>query len=313
MYLSPAGLRVLAEVAERGSFTAAATALGYTQSGISRQAAALEREAGKPLFERHRTGVHLTPAGLTLLRHARVALDALDAARRDLDGDDITHQVRLGSLISAGVVLVPTALAALRRTHPGLDVLTREGTTPALVRAIRAGSLDLAVITSRPPHRPPDTELPRLIVEQLTDVELLVAAPATGRFAGRATVTVDELVDARWIASPSATTEPLLGVWPGLPGRPHIAHRARDWLAKLALVAAGCGVTTVPSGLFPALPPEVITMRVLTGTHDRAATELRRLSLIRSPAALTPAATAVIDALRSAATPFASTHGRTSG
>ncbi|PSR65690.1 LysR family transcriptional regulator [Nocardia sp. MDA0666] len=313
MDLSPAGLRVLAEVAERGSFTAAATALGYTQSGISRQAAALERGAGKPLFERHRTGVHLTPAGLTLLRHARVVLDALDAARRDLDGDDVTRQVRLGSLISTGVVLVPTALAALRRTHPGLDVATREGTTPALVRAIRAGSLDLAVITSRPPHRPPDTELPRLIIEHLTDVELLVAAPATGRFAGRATVTVDELLDAPWIASPAATTEPLLGVWPGLPGRPHIAHRARDWLAKLALVAAGCGLTTVPSGLFPILPPEVITVRVLTGTHDRAATELRRLSLIRPPAALTPAIAAVIDALRSAATPFAPATGRTPG
>lgn len=313
MDLSPAGLRVLAEVAERGSFTAAANSLGYTQSGISRQAAALEREAGTPLFERHRTGVHLTPAGLTLLRHARVVLDALDAARRDLDGDDVTRQVRLGSLISTGVVLVPTALAALRRTHPGLDVSTREGTTPALVRAIRAGSLDLAVITSRPPHRPPDTELPRLIVEHLTDVELLVAAPATGRFAGRATVTVDELVDAPWIASPSTAGEPLLGVWPGLPGRPHIAHRARDWLAKLALVAAGCGVTTVPSGLFPVLPPEVITMRVVTGAHDRAATELRRLSLIRPPAALTPAVAAVIDALRSAATPFAPATTRTPG
>ncbi|MDN2502603.1 LysR family transcriptional regulator, partial [Nocardia nova] len=112
MDLSPAGLRVLAEVAERGSFTAAAAALGYTQSGISRQAVALEREAGKPLFERHRTGVHLTPAGLTLLRHARVVLDALEAARRDLDDRDLVQRVRLGSLISAGAVLVPTALAA---------------------------------------------------------------------------------------------------------------------------------------------------------------------------------------------------------
>jgi DNA-binding transcriptional LysR family regulator len=102
-------------------------------------------------------------------------------------------------------------------------------------------------------------------------------------------------------------------VWPGLPGRPHIAHRARDWLAKLALVAAGCGVTTVPSGLFPVLPTEVITLRVLTGTHDRAATELRRLSLIRPPAALTPAVAAVIDALRSAATPFAPATGGAPG
>ncbi|WP_227982227.1 LysR substrate-binding domain-containing protein [Nocardia spumae] len=156
------------------------------------------------------------------------------------------------------------------------------------------------MITSRPPHLPPDTELPQLAVDHLTDVELLVAAPAD-RFAGRSTVTVDELSGAAWIASPAAGTEPLLGVWPGLPGRPRIVHRARDWLTKLALVAAGCGLTTVPAGLFSAPPDGVVCLRVVTGPHCRAAAEMRRVSLIRMPTAPTPAMSAVIEALRDSA------------
>src|SRR5688572_32083104 len=65
-------LRVFREVAERGTLTAAATALGYTQSAVSRQIAALERAAGASLLERRHDGVRLTAAGRLVLRHAAV-------------------------------------------------------------------------------------------------------------------------------------------------------------------------------------------------------------------------------------------------
>src|SRR5690349_3279280 len=97
MDISSTGLRVLRQIAESGSFTAAATRLGYTQSAVSRQAASLERSAGTALFERRPDGVRLTPAGLTLLRHARTILDCLTAAERDLTGTvSRTELVRLG-------------------------------------------------------------------------------------------------------------------------------------------------------------------------------------------------------------------------
>src|SRR5213079_3125828 len=94
------------------------------------------------------------------------------------------------------------------------------------------------------------------------DTDLVVAAPSTGEFAGRTGVHVDELVDAAWIATPSSRSEPLLGVWPGLPGRPRVVHSARDWLTKTQLVAAGLGVTTVPRRLAPVLPPGVTLLTV---------------------------------------------------
>src|ERR1700739_4955679 len=148
-------LRVFREVAERGTLTAAASALGYTQSAVSRQIAALERAAGTQWLERRHDGVRRTPAGQVVLRRMAAVIDQIDATARELAGiPEQQSVVRLGWFASAGAVLVPRALAALRRTHPGISVRSREGGTPALVRALRAGTVDLAVVASGPPHRP---------------------------------------------------------------------------------------------------------------------------------------------------------------
>ncbi|QFZ72107.1 LysR family transcriptional regulator [Streptomyces fagopyri] len=295
MDISTVGLRVLRQIAESGSFTAAAARLGYTQSAVSRQAASLERSAGAVLFERRSDGVQLTSTGLTLLRHARTILDSLAAAERDLTGTaPQTELVRLGVFLSAGAAILPAALARLAATDPHITVTTIEGTTPTLGRALRAGSIDLALLTSRPPHRLSDGESPRLHVETLADTELAVAVRSTGEFAGRTTVHIDELVDAPWIATPSSNSEPLLGVWPGLPGRPRIVHSARDWLTKLQLVAGGFGVTTVPSRLSPALPLGVSLLPV-----EGAPPEIRRVLVARLPGRPAPAITAVTRAIAS--------------
>ncbi|MFI9649265.1 LysR family transcriptional regulator [Streptomyces sp. NPDC052040] len=297
MDVSSTGLRVLRQIAESGSFTAAAARLGYTQSAVSRQAAALEHSAGTALFERRPDGVRLTPSGLTLLRHAHTVLASLAAAERELTGTaPRTELVRLGAVLSAGATILPAALAHLAKADPQITVTTREGTTPSLIRALRAGSLDLAVLTSRPPHRPFDSESPRLHLETVADTELVVAVSSTGDFAGRTSVHVDELVDAAWIAAPSSNSEPLLGVWPGLPGRPRVVHSARDWLTKLQLVAGGFGVTTVPSGLSPVLPPGVSLLRV-----DGAPPEIRRVLVARRCGHPAPAIAAVTQAITSTA------------
>jgi DNA-binding transcriptional LysR family regulator len=290
------GLRVLRAVAERGSFTAAATELGYTQSAISRQVATLERETGAALFERLPAGVRLTRSGLILLRHARVVLDEIAAAEAELDGaSPDVHEVRVGAFISAGAVLLPRALRALRDRRHDIRISTREGTTPALMRALRAGTVDLAVISSRPPYRAPDTESPAVVTERIGESSLVLAVPALGRFAGRDAVGVDELDDVDWIASPSTSGEPLMGVWPGLAGRPRIAHTAKDWLTKLQLVAAGCGLTTVSPNLAEVLPAGVSLVRV------EGVPEERRLILVARLPGRTPSTIGVVvDALRDA-------------
>lgn len=299
--VSLVGLRVFQEVAERGTFTAAAGALGYTQSAVSRQVAAVERAAGARLFERRRGGVRLTAEGRVVLRRAAAVAAEIDAAARELAGRPVeTGVVRLGAFTSAGATLLPRALTTLRRTHPGIVVITREGSTPALVRALRAGSVDLAVLASGPPFRALDAESPALELETLAERSLRVAVPATHPLAAGDAVDVADLRGQPWIASRSAGDETLLGAWPGLAGRPEIVHTTRDWLSKLRLVAAGCGLTTIPSVLATAVPPGVRVLAVRGGPAER-----RRIVLARLPAhgrAETEAVTRVADAVRAAAT-----------
>src|SRR5919109_4882070 len=82
--LSPTRLRVLSALAERGSFSGAADALDYTQSAVSKQIAALEREAGTQLVVREVRPVRLTAAGEALVRHARGVFEQLAAAEAEL-------------------------------------------------------------------------------------------------------------------------------------------------------------------------------------------------------------------------------------
>jgi DNA-binding transcriptional LysR family regulator len=288
-------LRVFREVAVRGTLTAAATALGYTQSAVSRQIASLERAAGTALLERRRDGVLLTSAGQIVVRRAAAMLDQMDATARELAGLPDEHgTVRLGWFASAGAVVVPRAVAALRRSHPAISVVSREGSTPVLVRALRAGTLDLALIALAPPFRPPDNETPALHLRTLTERSLCVAVPADHVLARGNFVDVADLHGQRWIASTGE--ERVMGVWPGLDERPEIAHTVRDWHAKLHLVAAGCGITTVPAALAGSVPPGVRILPVRGGPAEQ-----RRMVLAQLTPALAESAARLAEALRTAA------------
>ena len=193
----PHGLGLLADRAcascarsrRPGSFSAAAHSLGYTQSAVSRQVAALEAVAGRRLFDRSRHGVTLTAAG-----HApaaardpgprRARRGACASGRR---GADRGRAGRLGAFATAAAGLVPEALASLPRE---LKVTLREGTTPALTRALRAGTLDLAILARTPPFRPPDAESPPLELTTLSERELVVGVPASHPFASARAVEV---------------------------------------------------------------------------------------------------------------------------
>ena len=291
---SPTGLRVLREVAQTGSFSAAAHSLGYTQSAVSRQIAVLEAVAGRRLFDRSRQGATLTPAGARLVASAVRVLDELDAARRELaDEQTAIRPVRLGAFPAAAAGLVPEALAALPRK---LRVTLREGTTPALTRAMRAGTIDLAVLAVAPPFRPPDVESPALELTTLFERELVIGVPAGHPFAHSRAVEARELEGQIWVASRSDPGDTLLGVWPGLAERPDVRYVVRDWLAKLQIVAAGLAITTVAPVLLSVLPRgvEVVAVR---GEPQ----ETRRIVLARPRGPLDSSTARVANALISTA------------
>ncbi len=287
---SPSGLRVLREVAQAGSFSAAAHSLGYTQSAVSRQVAALEAVAGRRLFDRGRQGVTLTPAGSRLLTSAIRALDELDAARRALAGEHTAARpVRIGAFASAAAGLVPRALASL---PPGLKVTLREATTPALTRAVRAGTLDFAILARTPPYRPPDSESPALELTTLSERELVIGVPASHPLARAQAVEVQQLEGQVWVASRSDGGDSLLGVWPGLAERPDVRYVVRDWLAKLQIVAAGLAITTI-APITLGVVPEGVRIVGVRGEPQ----ETRRIVLARLPGPLDGPAAQVADAL----------------
>ena len=255
------GLRVLREVAERGSFTAAAHALDYTQSAVSRQVAGLEAAAGARLFERAPRGVRLTNAGGTLLRHAVGVIDQLEAAKRELTGlgDLATGRLRVGAFPTAAATLMPRAFATFRARHAGVELLLREGTTPVQLRRLAAGATELAVVGSLAGQPLNDQ---RIVLEPLLEDPLLVALARGHPLARQRAVDLDDLADERWIAGSADASDTLLGVWPSLGWQPHVAFIARDWTAKLGLVAAGLGVTVVPGLAADAVREDVALVRV---------------------------------------------------
>lgn len=292
--VSHTGLRVLREVAAAGSFSAAAHSLGYTQSAVSRQVAALETVAGRRLFDRSRHGVTLTPAGTRLLASAVRVLDELDATLRDLSSEQLAAgPVRLGAFATAAAGLVPRALVTL---GPQVKVTLREGTTPALTRALRAGTLDLAILARIPPFRPPDAETPALELTTLSERELVIGVSTRHPLANARAVEVQELNGQVWVASRSDPGDTLLGAWPGLAERPDIRYVVRDWLAKLQIVAAGLAITTLAPIARDVLPDGVTTVAVRGEPQ-----ETRRIVLARRPGPLAGPTDRVADALIAAA------------
>src|SRR5271169_4484086 len=146
--LNVARLKVLDEVARRGSFSAAADALDYTQSAISQQIAALEAEAGMTLLERHARGVSLTAAGQTLVGHAEGILARLEAAESALSAIAglRSGRLRMASFPTAGATLMPLAIATFRSSYPDVELTLAESEPEQIVPRLRAGDIDLALL-----------------------------------------------------------------------------------------------------------------------------------------------------------------------
>lgn len=261
MDVSSQALRSLRAVAETGSFTLAADQLGYTQSAVSKQVRSLEAEVGAPLFTRTARGVTPTGAGRTLLRRAEAVLEQLDAAEQEIAAlpRGAAGRVTLGGFPTTAVDLVPRALAHLRCAAPEVEVDLRVLPTPAQLRQLRAGRLDLAVVAVGGP--PPEHDLHGLGTTTLPSGPLLLAVPVGHRLAGGGPVALADLAHERWVVGRGTAGEPQFGAWPGLDDVA-VAARAHDWSARLGFVSAGLGVTSIPALAAAAVPAGVVTVPV---------------------------------------------------
>lgn len=236
-------LAALDAVLRSGSFRAAARTLGYSQSAISEQIAALEAIVGARVVERSpgARAVRPTEAGAILLRGAEHVSDVLAGCRADLSASATGGEViRLGIFPSASVRLLPPIVQALRRNHPGLQLVLTESVDPdALFQSVAAGELDVAF--GSPSRAPSALETATLFEDPYV---LLVATdnPLSQEAAVRpADVARLPLIGYR---SPRPELLPLSQL--PHPEQHHVVFRTDDDPTVHALVAAGIGVAVVP-------------------------------------------------------------------
>jgi molybdate transport repressor ModE-like protein len=297
-------MRVLREVAERGTIAAAARALAFTPSAVSQQLAALEREAGVALLDRHGGRVRLTEAGRRLVARTEAILAELEAATAELAAAaaDVTGDVHVAAFPSAEQALLAPAVAALARRHPDVRVCTTELEPEASLPALRLGDVDLAVShedTGRPTRR--DERLER--VDLLEDPLRLVLPD--GHPADAAAVELARLADSRWVATPPGTAcRAMLDHACRAAGFvPDVPFHANDFGVLAAYVAEGLGVAMVPALALGAFRSGVVVRPVAdVPVTRRIYVCARRGGLER------PALAAMVEALRSAAARSARLH-----
>jgi DNA-binding transcriptional LysR family regulator len=247
-------LRAFVSVARTGSIEAAADALGQPPSAVGREVSALESSFGSQLLDRGAFGVRLTEGGRLLLDHAEDVLGRLVDAERELASLRVRTggHLRLGAFAAANAVLVPRALAAFEAEHPDVSITNREGSVRQLVMGLRAGELDLAVISVAEGQSPEDVTLHRLMFDRMH-----VAVPATHRLAERRRVRLADLAGESWIAGIGRADDMPVSAIPGPEFAPRLDIVVGEWLTKLGFVGSGLGITLVPAIAVDAVPASV--------------------------------------------------------
>jgi len=241
-------LRLLRELAHRGTIAAVADALSYTPSAVSQQLAALERDAGVPLLRRSGRRVALTPAGATLAGQTEAILALLEEAASGLAAarTGLTGPLRIGAFQTAVRTILPAALVALGRDHPGLELMVTELDPAAVPDALRSGALDVALIHEYD-YVPAEPD-PALQAEPLLDEAIYLASPVAFGPGERGGDPVVSQREAPWIVASPGTLCHVMAVraCQAAGFTPRIRHHADDFATVLALVAAGQGVAFVP-------------------------------------------------------------------
>ena len=297
-------LRMLREVASRGTLAAAAEALFMTPSAVSQQMAVLERETGAQLLERFGRGVRLTDAGTQLVANTERILAEIERAEAALAAASkgVVGRVRVSAFPTAARALLIPALPNLQQHYPNLRVSMVDLEPEESIPALKNGDLDVVVAYEW-------GLLPRLTDagikrEQLFTEPVYLALPKTHRLANSGSIKLADLRDEEWIVGRDSTS--MLDLVVAATKRhgyePRTDFHSMDFQVILSAVGAGLGVALVPPlALFGSYPDVVIA--------DIADLEISRSiwAAIRRGSADNPAIAVMLAALRDSAETVACT------
>ena len=296
-------MRVLREVAIRGSFSAAAEALSFTQSAVSQQIAALEREAGTVLVQRSARGVRLTEAGEALVRHTDAILARLREAEAELEAIAGLRggRLRIAAFESAGATLMPLAIARFRERHPAVELSMTLGETEDTEPQLKSGELDLVLgFGSRLQE---DDGIER---QFLVEDPMLLVLPRDHPLAAKRNLRLADLVDEAWIGGPPSCecNQLIYGACSRAGYDPRIAFETDDYAAVQGFVAAGVGVSLIAELGLTTIRDDIVVRDL--GRE----TPVRRIYAAVAGGYRTPATTAMLEVLREVAESYESRRPR---
>ncbi len=289
-------MRVLREVAVRGSFSAAAETLALTQSAVSQQIAALERETGMTLVHRNARSARLTEAGEALVRHTEVILTRLSEAEAELEAIAGVSggRLRMASFESAAETLMPLAIAAFHARHPGVELSLIIGEPEDVQPQLKSGELDLVIAFD---SRIRD-EVGGIARQHLVSDPMFLVMPTDHPLAHKRHVRIADFADDAWVAgTTNCECNRLITRACAAAGfEPRIEFQTDDYTAMQGFVAAGVGVSLIAELGLTSIRDDIVVRDLGRATPVR---EIYAATL--AGAHRTPATQAMLDCLRGVA------------
>ncbi|WP_343231201.1 LysR family transcriptional regulator [Rhodomicrobium vannielii] len=288
--------RQFVAVAEELHFRRAAARLGMAQPPLSQAIRKLERDIGVDLFDRSARQVRLTDAGAAFLEEARRAIVQADravrAAQRAARG--LRGTLRVTYVGSAVYDVLPRLIRTWRDRHGDVELVLRERTTTAQIRALAQGEADVGFVRS------PLFGAAGLNHRTIKREPLIAALPAGHRLADRAFIALADLAGEPFVTFPSHEGPSLhariVAACERAGFSPEIAQEAVQMHTIVALVAAGLGVALVPASM-RSLRQEGVAYRDIADAPDSLTVELAVLWRRGEPSSVV---TAFLDTVREA-------------
>lgn len=278
-------MRLLRELAQRGTVTSVAVALAYSPSAVSQQLAVLEEEIGTRLFEPDGRRIRLTEQAHILVAHTATVLEQLERAETDILAslDTVVGTIRLATVQTAALALVPAMLTSLAGDYPGLQVQLTQAEPEVALPGLLAREFDLVCGENYVDY--PTSRSSEMNFDVVAEDPIRVAflRPPEGREPSE--VTLIDLAGSPWVLEPE-----------GSPGRdwamaacrqagfePRVAHETPDVLVQTQLVASGHAVAFLPDLTWFDREPR-FHLRQMAASHVRQIVTTCRAGSHRNPA-----------------------------
>lgn len=257
------------KITECGSFTKAATALGYSQSGISRMINDLETDWGVSLLERSHFGVRLTSDGLKLLPHVQnvcaefrklqVQIDELHGLQSGL--------IRIGTFSSVATHWLPNIIRAFQKEYPNIDYELLLGDYTEIESWIFEGRVDCGFL-----RLPTNPELETIFLEQ---DRLLVILPENHSLAGSPRFPVDALCDEPFMLLEKGAKAEISEIFELHNIEPRVHFTTWDDYAIMSMVESGLGISILPELILQRIPYRILSKELEIPAYRRIGLAMR--------------------------------------